>query len=194
MCTLGAIPSQRRRGAREMRRECAAARDGIRGNVHIGATAVAKTAHYLRFSRRATHTTRGSVASPRRGARASAPMCTLGPLPSRPCEELACNVHIGCGSVARLGRRARNSWAMCTLVPLPSPRRLGAEAGDSGDRHQSPHGPRASRTYASGSTTSKVLPWPGADVTSTRPPWSSTTFWTMARPRPLPWVARLVSP
>mgnify|MGYP003173814212 CR=1 FL=1 len=45
-----------------------------------------------------------------------------------------------------------------------------------------------------GNVTVKQLPCPGALFTWILPPWSSSTFFTMARPRPLPWVVWLVSP
>ena len=44
------------------------------------------------------------------------------------------------------------------------------------------------------SVTVKLLPCPGAESTAMEPPCSSSTFFTIESPRPLPWVVWLVSP
>ena len=71
----------------------------MRGNVHIGAAPVAKSAHYQRFSRRGAPTPCDYVARSRWGATVPAPMCTLGLCPSRGLgrgrDGPAGNVHIG---------------------------------------------------------------------------------------------------
>ncbi|MNC59906.1 hypothetical protein D3C75_1097470 [compost metagenome] len=44
---------------------------------------------------------------------------------------------------------------------------------------------RAVRSFRTGRVKRKTVPCPGADCTSILPPFSSTSFWVMLRPRPL---------
>ena len=75
-------------------------------------------------------------------------------------------------AVLRIGQGLAigGSWdGLSSLLALSAPRRRGSRR--------------------SGSVMPNVVPTPGVELTSTRPSWASTMVRTIARPRPVPWIA-----